>query len=51
MMTDAQRCHADTAWQAFGPGGRKTNDVPEFGPDPSYPEFRNLVFREHRAFF
>ena len=26
---------ADTAWQAFGPGGRKTNDVPKFGPDPS----------------
>lgn len=32
-MTDAQRCYFNTAWQAFGPEGRHTNDVPEFGPD------------------
>ena len=32
MMTDAQRYYFNTAWQAFGPGGRLTNDVPEYGP-------------------
>ena len=31
MMTPEQRCYFNTAWQAFGPDGRKRNDVPEFG--------------------
>ncbi len=35
MMTDAQKCYFNTAWQAFGPDGRNRNDVPEFGRDPS----------------
>jgi len=31
LMTDAQKCFFNTAWQAFGPGNRHTNDVPDFG--------------------
>ncbi|MAE62103.1 MAG: hypothetical protein CMJ49_12185 [Planctomycetaceae bacterium] len=31
MMTEAQRCYFNTAWQSFGPEGRHTNDVAEFG--------------------
>ena len=33
MMTDAQRCYFNTAWEGFGPEGRPRNDVAEFGPD------------------
>lgn len=31
LMTDEQKCYFNTAWQAFGPNGRHTNNVPEFG--------------------
>ena len=31
MMTDAQKCYFNHAWQAFGPEGRHNNNVPEFG--------------------
>ena len=30
LMTDAQKCFFNTAWQGFGPAGRNRNDVPEF---------------------
>lgn len=34
LMTDEQKCFFNTAWQAFGPGGRHSNNVPEFGVRP-----------------